>query len=202
MLEAGSGNAALGLTARIRGLTVAKRKPRIHLRNDLDMTHGEAELFEELSPGGLSNHWSCAVPRFSPDDFEDAARAGEEFAWPIGYDDLVPWYERVEPLLRIAGSARGAPRLPAGKVDRVVRLDSEWQGVAQASSGRDVVPMPYAFGGQTTVTRAATPFNAYSRLLKPRERSGALRVRYDSQAVRLEYSPGQRRVTAVIWAAR
>lgn len=150
--------------------------------------------------GGLSNHWSCAVPRFSPDDFADARRGGEAHTWPVDYDDLAPWYDRVEPLLHIAGAAQDANGLPAGRVEKVLRLDEAWHGVRREmeSRGRDLVVMPYAFGGQTTVTRGGTAFNAYSRLLRPAERARILRVRCESRAVRLEWSPRTRRVTAVV----
>jgi choline dehydrogenase-like flavoprotein len=200
LLEAGSGNVHLGLTARIHGLTFAKIKSRVRQREDLTMTNGACELFEELAPGGLSNHWACAVPRFSRDDFADAARAGQEYTWPIGYDDLVPWYERLEPLMQIAGECRDAPHLPSGRVRRVTALDREWEAVARglSVSGRGVVAMPYAFGQESTITRAGTPFNAYKRLVAPRERTGELGVTYDVQVLRLEYSAASRRVTAVL----
>ena len=59
LLEAGSEHARLGLTARVRGLTVAKLRPALARRSDLTMTGDpKAELFEELAPGGLSNHWA------------------------------------------------------------------------------------------------------------------------------------------------
>jgi len=201
LLEAGSGRAALGLTARIRGTTLAKLRPPISRRKDLTMIGDPAaELFEELAPGGMSNHWSCAVPRFSPDDFADAARAGEAYTWPIGYEELVPWYERVEPLLRIAGSDRDVRALPRGNVTTATRLGPEWDAVTReaAADGRDVVAMPYAYGAETTLTRAATPFNAFTRLVEPRVRAGKLEVRYRAHAVRLEWSPAERRVTAVV----
>src|SRR5450631_3751323 len=112
VLEAGSGSAALGLTARVRGLTVAKFRAKLNRRDDLTMIGDPtATLFEELAPGGLSNHWACAVPRFSREDFADAERAGEEHRWPIGYEDLAPWYDRVEPLLHVAGSRVEDPQL-------------------------------------------------------------------------------------------
>jgi choline dehydrogenase-like flavoprotein len=200
VLEAGSGQAALGLTARIRGITVAKWKPALEHRRDLTMLGDPAaELFEELAPGGLSNHWACAVPRFGPDDFADAARGGEACTWPIEYSDLVPWYERVEPLLRIAGTDRDVPALPAGKVTVRRALDAEWDSVIRegAAAGRNVVVMPYAFGAETTLTRSATAFNAFTRLVKPIAQSGGLRVRYDAQALRLVWSAEERRVVAV-----
>ncbi len=88
LLEAGSERSALGLTLRIRGLTVAKSRGALRQRANVTRTADpDAMLFEELSPGGLSNHWSCAVPRFSEEDFADAVRAGEESTWPIGYQE-------------------------------------------------------------------------------------------------------------------
>jgi choline dehydrogenase-like flavoprotein len=200
LLEAGSGKAALGLTARVRGVTFAKVKPDLQRRTDVTMQGDPAaDLFEELAPGGLSNHWACAVPRFAPDDFADAARGGESCVWPVDYAELVPWYERVEPLLRIAGSERDTHALPAGKVSARRDLAPAWDGVVReaANVGRDVVVMPYAFGAETTLTRAATACNAFTRLVKPLEQSGGLSVHYDAQALRLEWSPSERRVVAV-----
>ncbi len=201
LLEAGSGKAALGLTARIRGITVAKSKPALRPRRDvIPAADPAAVLFEELAPGGLSNHWSCAVPRFSDDDFEDARRAGEAYTWPVGYEELLPWYQKVEPLLRIAGARRSVTNLPACLASTERDLGPDWSDVAGLlrQRGRDVVAMPYAYGAATTATRAGTPFNAFKRFVAPAEKAGALAVRYDSQALRLEWSRSQRRVTAVI----
>jgi len=201
VLEAGSGKAALGLTAKIRGLTVAKVKPPITRRTDLSaVADPAAELFEVLAPGGLSNHWACAVPRFSPDDFADAARGGELCTWPLGYEDLVPFYDQVEPLLRIAGSRRDVSALPAGRISAERVVGPAWDSIVReaAALGRDVVAMPYAFGAETMLTRSATAFNAYTRLVKPIERQGGLSVRYEAQALRLTWSSAERRVIAVV----
>jgi len=200
LLEAGSRNAALGLTARVRGLTFAKVRPSLTRRSDLTMTGDpKAELFEALAPGGLSNHWACAVPRFSPDDFADAARAGVEYTWPLGYAELAPWYDRIEPLLHIAGATNGVPSLPAGSYPNRWSLAPEWQAVAHEVSarGRDLIAMPYAYGSETILVRSATAFNAYTRLIKPMLRRGGLSVRFDTGAVSLEWSNDDRRVVAV-----
>lgn len=201
LLEAGSGNAALGLTARVRGLTLAKVRPLLSRRTDLTMAGDpDAQLFEALAPGGLSNHWACAVPRFAPDDFQDAARAGEAYTWPLDYAALEPWYDRIEPLLHIAGAEHGAANLPAGRFSHQWSLAPEWQTVAEAAAadGRSVLVMPYAYGSETIVTRSATAFNAFTRLIKPIERQGGLSVQYRSQALRLVWSAAERRVTAVV----
>ncbi len=201
VLEAGSVEQDLGFTLRMRGFTLAKRRPPLRSRSDLTLTGDpNTVIFEELAPGGLSNHWSCAVPRFSDDDFLDAARGGEEYAWPVGYADLAPWYDAVEPLLQIAGADQSAPRLPAGRIAATRRLGSDWDGVTSAAegAGRSVVPMPYAYGGTTFYTPAGTSFNAFTRLLAPAVRSRALTVRGDSRVVRLEWSSAERRVVAAI----
>ena len=202
VLEAGPERSELGLTFRVRGMTLAKHRgalqQREHVARTLDAT---AQVNEELAPGGLSNHWSCAVPRFSEDDFLDAERAGEEWKWPLGYADLAPWYDRIEPLLHIAGPTSGVSQLPAGKVRDARRLDGDWQAMVSSAEreGRSIVPMPYAYGAESTVTFSGTAFNAYVRLVKPLLRAGRVKARYCARVTRLEWSAEKRRVQAVIF---
>ncbi len=205
VMEAGSENAALGFTARLRGFTFAKSKPPLQQRPDITRVGDPtSELYEELAPGGLSNHWSCAVPRFAEEDFLDAKRGGEEQTWPIGYADIAPWYDQVEPLLRIAGGTQDSPRIPRGRIRDAWKLATEWSEVEQAaeSIGRSVVVMPYANGATTMLTRSATAFNAFSQLILPAARRRELSILYDAQALRLEWSPREKRIVAVIYRDR
>ena len=202
LLEAGSERSALGLTARIRGMTVAKRRGELRQRAGVRLTGDpDAMLFEELAPGGLSNHWSCAVPRFSHDDFADAERAGEEHTWPIGYADLAPWYERVEPLLHIAGSRVEHPQLPAGRVRHAWEIGNDWESIQDDArrQGRSIAAMPYAYGADTSVTFSGTAFNSFVRLIKPEQKAGGLKVRFGARVQRLEWDPHSRRVHAVVF---
>jgi choline dehydrogenase-like flavoprotein len=188
LLEAGNEHQADGLTLRIRGVTVAKRKGILRQREGVTKTGDpQAELFEALAPGGLSNHWSCAVPRFAPEDFEDAKRAGDEQTWPVTYDDLSPWYARVEPLLHIAGPLEEHEQLPGPRVRYPRKLGKDWAEVAEHArrQGRTIVPMPYAYGGDTTLTRSGTPFNSFVRLLKPMLARGKLQARFGVRVARL-----------------
>jgi choline dehydrogenase-like flavoprotein len=51
--------------------------------------------------GGTSNLWGGQLTGFVPSDFQ--ARAGVSDApWPIGYEELLPWYEAVAKELRLA----------------------------------------------------------------------------------------------------
>ncbi len=46
--------------------------------------------------GGTTLHWLGTCLRMLPEDFEFRSRFGRGLDWPIGYDDLVPDYERAE----------------------------------------------------------------------------------------------------------
>ncbi len=46
--------------------------------------------------GGTTLHWLGTCLRMLPEDFEFASRFKRGLDWPIGYDDLVPDYERAE----------------------------------------------------------------------------------------------------------
>jgi choline dehydrogenase-like flavoprotein len=204
VLEAGSERSARGIVVRVRGMTLLNHRSRpLSLRTDA-VTFSDAkqtELYEELAPGGLSNHWSCAVPRFSRDDFRDAERAGEAFTWPLAYEDLAPWYDQVEPLLHISGGTRDVAQVPAGKVRHVWRLRDDWNLVAARAGGhgRDVLPLPYTYGSDTTVSFTGNVFNAFVRLVRPEWKANRLQVKFDGRALRLEWSRDARRVTAVIY---
>ena len=202
LLEAGSSRASLGLTVRVRGFTVLKYRRALKRRQNVAATADpSAGLFEELAPGGLSNHWSCAVPRFAPEDFADAERAGEAFQWPIGYDDVAPWYDRVEPLLHVAGPSQTYDQLPRGTFQRVRRLNSDWSPLVSGAErvGRTLAPMPYAYGAETTVTLSGTVFNSFVRLIQPELRAKRLSIRYNARVTRLEWSRDERRVVAVVF---
>ncbi len=64
--------------------------------------------------GGRTNHWGRISLRFGPDDFRRRSLDGLGDDWPIGYDELKPWYDRVDRLIGIFGSAEGLPNEPDG----------------------------------------------------------------------------------------
>jgi choline dehydrogenase-like flavoprotein len=202
LLVAGLAHTARGLTARVGGLTVASvHRPLVPRSEEVILTGDPGSiLYEDASPGGLTNHWGCAVPRFSPDDFLDARRAGEAYEWPVDYQDLVPWYDWVEPMLCIAGAAADVAQLPAGKVSQVWSLGPSWAPAVEAAGleGHGLVPTPYTYGSKTTVTLSGTVFNSFIRLVKPAQRSAHLVIRYGARVTRLEWSGTAKRVRAVV----
>jgi len=54
--------------------------------------------------GGTTWHWGGATWRYIPNDFKLNSLYGKGRDWPIGYDDLEPYYTRAEYNLGIAGS--------------------------------------------------------------------------------------------------
>jgi choline dehydrogenase-like flavoprotein len=64
--------------------------------------------------GGRTNHWGRISLRFGPDDFRGKSRDGLGEDWPIGYDDVAPYYDRIDRLIGIFGSREGLPNHPDG----------------------------------------------------------------------------------------
>jgi choline dehydrogenase-like flavoprotein len=54
--------------------------------------------------GGSSLHWTGVAPRLLPSDFRLRSEHGVGRDWPLGYEDLAPYYADAERLLHVAGS--------------------------------------------------------------------------------------------------
>jgi choline dehydrogenase-like flavoprotein len=52
--------------------------------------------------GGTTLHWFGSCPRMLPEDFEMQSRFGRGVDWPIGYDDLMPYYARAERVVGVS----------------------------------------------------------------------------------------------------
>ncbi len=64
--------------------------------------------------GGRTNHWGRISLRFGPDDFKGKTKDGLGDDWPIGYDDVKPYYDRVDRLIGLFGSIEGMRNHPDG----------------------------------------------------------------------------------------
>lgn len=65
--------------------------------------------------GGRTNHWGRISLRFGPDDFKGHSRDGLSEDWPIAYDDVAPYYDRIDDLIGVFGSTEGLHNHPDGK---------------------------------------------------------------------------------------
>jgi choline dehydrogenase-like flavoprotein len=64
--------------------------------------------------GGRTNHWGRISLRFGPWDFKGRSRDGVGDDWPIGYDDLAPYYDKLERMVGLFGSVENLPNEPDG----------------------------------------------------------------------------------------
>jgi len=65
--------------------------------------------------GGRTNVWGRQSYRFSDLDFKPASHDGFGEDWPLGYDDVAPYYDLVEDYVGITGMAEGVYELPDGR---------------------------------------------------------------------------------------
>jgi choline dehydrogenase-like flavoprotein len=64
--------------------------------------------------GGRTNHWGRISLRFGPYDFKSHSRDGLGDDWPISYDDLKPYYDKVDTLVGLFGTTENLPNEPDG----------------------------------------------------------------------------------------
>jgi choline dehydrogenase-like flavoprotein len=62
--------------------------------------------------GGRTNHWGRISLRNGPYDFKPFTRDGLGFDWPIEYEELRPYYDKVEMLVGVYGSNEGLENTP------------------------------------------------------------------------------------------
>jgi len=65
--------------------------------------------------GGRSITWGRQSYRHSDLDFEANLKEGVGVDWPVRYNDLAPWYDRVERWIGVSGQNEGLPQLPDGQ---------------------------------------------------------------------------------------
>lgn len=64
--------------------------------------------------GGRTNHWGRISLRFGPTDFKHKDVDGLGDNWPIGYEDVKPYYDKLDKLIGVFGSKEGLPNDPDG----------------------------------------------------------------------------------------
>jgi choline dehydrogenase-like flavoprotein len=75
--------------------------------------------------GGRTNHWGRVALRNGPYDFKPRTRDGLGFDWPISYDDVAPYYDKVEMLIGVFGSnenLENTPNSPEGVLQPAPKL--------------------------------------------------------------------------------
>lgn len=120
--------------------------------------------------GGKTLFWGRACWRLSNYEFRCKDHDGFGENWPIEYEDLAPYYDLVEPMLRVTGRKEGLPQLPDGVFIEDTSQDSQTsQRFIQAARHRGIA---------TTKERVATGQLASSinRMLPDALKTGKLQI--------------------------
>ena len=64
--------------------------------------------------GGRTNHWGRISLRFGPKDFKRRSLDGLGDDWPIGYEDIKPYYDRIDRMIGVFGTNEGLENDPDG----------------------------------------------------------------------------------------
>ncbi|KQM89195.1 GMC family oxidoreductase [Sphingomonas sp. Leaf22] len=165
--------------------------------------------------GGRTNHWGRHVPRFGPYDFKPFSRDGLGVDWPIGYDEVAPFYDRVERMIGVNGGPIGLENHPDSPADCLMpppkpRVPEMLIAAAAENIGipvraahtavltRDmpdpVAPRSACFNA-TPCTRGCTigaMFQTTTSLLPMAKATGRLRVVTDAMVSRIVMASGNR----------
>ena len=70
--------------------------------------------FRSRIVGGRTNHWGRIALRFAPVDFKARSTDGMGDDWPINYEELAPYYDKVESYIGVFGTKENIPSAPDG----------------------------------------------------------------------------------------
>lgn len=146
------------LTASLRGQFTQSRRFMFKsstspfLVNDLEhpyTTEGDYFLWiRGKQLGGRLHAYGRVLLRSSDHEFKAASFDGRGADWPISYDDLEPYYTKIEEFIGIYGTTEGLENLPDGKYvgsSRLVDAEQEFKAKIEGYwPERHVVPWRYA----------------------------------------------------------
>ena len=182
--------------------------------------YGEGEKFYWIRPGavgGKSLIWGRWSFRWSPEDFEANKREGIDGIWPIGYDDLAPWYDYVENYIGVSGSRENLPQLPDSQFQPPMQMNiaEKWlkERLEATSPGRKLINTRLSNMTEDKPDQGRSAcqfrnqcgrgcsFGAYfstqAVTLPAARATGRLTLRPDSVVTGLEYDSARKRVTGV-----
>ncbi|MDO7742497.1 MAG: GMC family oxidoreductase, partial [Pedobacter sp.] len=113
----------------------------------------EFAWFRSRMLGGRTNHWGRISLRMGPDDFKP--KDGLTDDWPITYDDLKPFYDKIDRMIGIYGTVEGIESEPDGNfmAPPKPRLNELFIKKAAKEIGVKVIP------GRGSVLTEALPDN-------------------------------------------
>ncbi|TGX56235.1 GMC family oxidoreductase [Sphingomonas gei] len=180
----------------------------------------EGEKFYWIRPGavgGKSLIWGRWSFRWAPEDFEANKRDGIDGEWPIGYDDVAPWYSYVEKYIGVSGSRENLPYLPDSEFQPPIPMNvaEKWvkERLESKFPGRKLINTRLSNMTEDKPDQNRTKcqfrnqcsngcsFGAYfstqAVTLPAARATGRLTLQSDAVVTNLEYDAAKKRVTGV-----
>ncbi|MCC2976762.1 GMC family oxidoreductase [Sphingomonas sp. PL-96] len=180
----------------------------------------EGDKFYWIRPGavgGKSLIWGRWSFRWAPEDFEANKRDGIDGVWPIGYDDVAPWYSYVEKYIGVSGSRENLPYLPDSEFQPPFpmnvaekwfkeRLETKFPGRKLINTRLSNITEDKPEQNRTKCQNRnqcgnGCSFGAYfstqAVTLPAARATGRLTLQSDAVVTNVEYDPARKRVTGV-----
>jgi choline dehydrogenase-like flavoprotein len=103
--------------------------------------------------GGKTNFWGRSSARFAEIDFRAATRDGYDVDWPLTYEEIAPYYSRVERMIGVASTVQNRPSNPDGEylppmnfrcIDRILESGSHKVGIPYLPDRIAQLTVPHA----------------------------------------------------------
>lgn len=139
--------------------------------------------------GGRLHLYGRVLLRMTDYDFKAASRDGFGEDWPIAYQDLEPYYDRVEEFIGVYGTSDHIPNLPDGKYFKAPKLteqEQKFKATVEAKwPDRSVISWRYA---APNLKRVPLP------ILAAKE-TGRLTIRTDAIVKKITVDPSSGKAT-------
>lgn len=151
--------------------------------------------------GGRFMSWGRVALRMSDFAFKAASHEGAGVDWPIGYNDLAPYYEQVEKFMGLVGTEDHIPFVPDGLYLRKAGLSKQEQKfkakVESRWPERKVIPWRYVPKETTPVDptnqqRTTSPLVAAAK-------TGRLELRTNAMVSQIKINPQTGNATGVTY---
>jgi choline dehydrogenase-like flavoprotein len=163
--------------------------------------------------GGTTVHWAGCSPRFKDWEFRIRSEHGpidgaSLLDWPIGLDDLEPYYERAERKLGLTRT-NGNPPLPANNNFKVMANGARRAGYKDVTTGRMAInavpqddrPATVQDGFNFQGDKQRAHWSTLTTEIPRAHKTGNLDLRPESMAIRIEHDDSGR-VTGVLYLDR
>lgn len=143
--------------------------------------------------GGKTNFWGRSAARMGDIDFKTASLdGGHDVDWPVSYDEIAPYYSRVERMIGVASTVQGRPSNPDGEylppmklrcLDHILKRGCDTLGIPYLPDRLAQLTVPHAghppchyCGNCTEGCDTGSFFSTPWFLLPPAEKTGKLEL--------------------------